>query len=205
MQPLPVVARTRCNKARSARKPEIRKAGLTATRPPLCCPKMQESWMRFQGKRAVVTGGASGIGRATALRLAEEGAEVLIGDLERRGRRRACRDLERPYPLPAHRRDPSRRDRGADARRRRRGRARRGVQQCRRRRRAREDRRDIARRMGLDDGAAAALGRARHPLCRAADDEARGRGDRQYVERVGVWQRAMRRPPIRPPRRACCT
>ncbi|MDB5703251.1 MAG: family NAD(P)-dependent oxidoreductase [Sphingomonas bacterium] len=37
--------------------------------------------MRFQGKRAVVTGGASGIGRATALRLAEEGAEVLIGDL----------------------------------------------------------------------------------------------------------------------------
>ena len=38
--------------------------------------------MRFQGKRAVVTGGASGIGRATALRLAEEGAEVLIGDLD---------------------------------------------------------------------------------------------------------------------------
>ncbi|MBN8807944.1 MAG: SDR family oxidoreductase [Sphingomonas sp.] len=38
--------------------------------------------MRFQGKRAVVTGGASGIGRATALRLAEEGAEVWIGDLD---------------------------------------------------------------------------------------------------------------------------
>jgi NAD(P)-dependent dehydrogenase (short-subunit alcohol dehydrogenase family) len=38
--------------------------------------------MRFQGKRAVVTGGASGIGRATALRLVEEGAEVLIGDLD---------------------------------------------------------------------------------------------------------------------------
>ncbi|HEX4693257.1 SDR family NAD(P)-dependent oxidoreductase [Sphingomonas sp.] len=38
--------------------------------------------MRFQGKRAVVTGGASGIGRATALRLAEEGAEVLVGDLD---------------------------------------------------------------------------------------------------------------------------
>ena len=38
--------------------------------------------MRFQGKRAVVTGGASGIGRATALRLAEEGAEVWVGDVD---------------------------------------------------------------------------------------------------------------------------
>src|SRR3569623_1706518 len=41
--------------------------------------------MRFQGKRAVVTGGASGIGRATALRIAEEGAEVLIVDLDDAG------------------------------------------------------------------------------------------------------------------------
>ncbi|HEX8388780.1 MAG TPA: SDR family NAD(P)-dependent oxidoreductase [Sphingomonas sp.] len=41
--------------------------------------------MRFEGKRAVVTGGASGIGRATALRLAREGAEVLIGDLDEAG------------------------------------------------------------------------------------------------------------------------
>ena len=37
---------------------------------------------RFAGKRAVVTGAASGIGRATALRLAEEGATVLIGDID---------------------------------------------------------------------------------------------------------------------------
>jgi NAD(P)-dependent dehydrogenase (short-subunit alcohol dehydrogenase family) len=38
--------------------------------------------MRFEGKRAIVTGGASGIGRATALRLAAEGAEVWIGDID---------------------------------------------------------------------------------------------------------------------------
>lgn len=38
--------------------------------------------MRFAGKRAVVTGGVSGIGRATALRLAEEGADVLVGDID---------------------------------------------------------------------------------------------------------------------------
>lgn len=43
--------------------------------------------MRFSGKRAVVTGGASGIGRATARRLAEEGAEVLIGDVDEAGGR----------------------------------------------------------------------------------------------------------------------
>ena len=41
--------------------------------------------MRFQGKRAVVTGGASGIGRATALRLVDEGAEVWVGDVDAAG------------------------------------------------------------------------------------------------------------------------
>ena len=41
--------------------------------------------MRFQGKRAVVTGGASGIGRATALRLVNEGAEVWVGDVDAAG------------------------------------------------------------------------------------------------------------------------
>jgi NAD(P)-dependent dehydrogenase (short-subunit alcohol dehydrogenase family) len=44
--------------------------------------------MRFTGKCAVVTGAASGIGRATALLLAREGAQVFAADLDFEGAQR---------------------------------------------------------------------------------------------------------------------
>ncbi|MFN8160991.1 MAG: SDR family NAD(P)-dependent oxidoreductase [Solirubrobacterales bacterium] len=41
--------------------------------------------MRLEGRKALVTGGASGIGAATAARLAAEGAEVWVGDVNEAG------------------------------------------------------------------------------------------------------------------------
>ena len=38
--------------------------------------------MRLEGKVAIITGGAQGMGRAIALRYAQEGAKVVIGDLK---------------------------------------------------------------------------------------------------------------------------
>ncbi len=50
--------------------------------------------MRMQGKVAIVTGAASGIGRATALRLAGEGAAVACVDLAIEGARRTASEIE---------------------------------------------------------------------------------------------------------------
>lgn len=53
---------------------------------------------RFTGRRAVVTGGASGIGAATARRLATEGATVLVVDLAPHSPAPGVRPGEGPEP-----------------------------------------------------------------------------------------------------------
>jgi 3alpha(or 20beta)-hydroxysteroid dehydrogenase len=49
--------------------------------------------MRLEGKRALVTGGASGIGEAIVRRFAAEGASVLIADIQEDAARRLAADL----------------------------------------------------------------------------------------------------------------
>src|ERR1700727_630765 len=50
--------------------------------------------MRFEGKIALVTGGASGIGAATVRRLAAEGARVAVADLNEEGARDVAGELD---------------------------------------------------------------------------------------------------------------
>lgn len=50
--------------------------------------------MRFTGRVAVVTGGARGIGKAVATRLATEGASVVIADILRQAAEATAKELE---------------------------------------------------------------------------------------------------------------
>ena len=47
--------------------------------------------MRLAGKTAIVTGGGSGFGRATAVRFGAEGANVVIAELDEEGGRETAR------------------------------------------------------------------------------------------------------------------
>jgi len=49
--------------------------------------------MRLEGRKALVTGGASGIGAAIAARLAAEGAEVWVGDVNTDGAERVAGEI----------------------------------------------------------------------------------------------------------------
>jgi 2-hydroxycyclohexanecarboxyl-CoA dehydrogenase len=49
--------------------------------------------MRLEGRRALVTGGAGGIGAAIAARLAAEGAEVWVGDIDAEGAARVASEV----------------------------------------------------------------------------------------------------------------
>src|SRR5205809_5378817 len=50
--------------------------------------------MRLEGKIALVTGGASGIGAATCRRLAAEGARVAVCDVNMEGAREVASDVD---------------------------------------------------------------------------------------------------------------
>ena len=50
--------------------------------------------MRLDGKVAIVTGGAQGMGRAIALRLAREGAKVVVGDLQQEQGQKVAEEIK---------------------------------------------------------------------------------------------------------------
>src|SRR5579885_773537 len=50
---------------------------------------------RFRNQCALVVGGAQGIGKAIAVRLAREGADVMIGDIDRPMMARSEREIRR--------------------------------------------------------------------------------------------------------------
>lgn len=55
---------------------------------------------RFEGKRVIVTGGASGFGAAIARGFAGEGASVVVADLDLPGARRVAADLPSAIAVP---------------------------------------------------------------------------------------------------------
>jgi 3-oxoacyl-[acyl-carrier protein] reductase len=54
--------------------------------------------MNLSGKTAIVTGGNSGIGRAIAIALAREGANIVIGSRRKRENERAAAEIQKNFP-----------------------------------------------------------------------------------------------------------
>lgn len=54
--------------------------------------------MRLDGKIAVITGAGSGIGRASAMRFAEEGAKVVLFDVDEASARQTLSSMNGPHP-----------------------------------------------------------------------------------------------------------
>jgi len=55
------------------------------------------SWLGLEGKVAIVTGGACGIGRAVSQGLAEVGVNIVIADIDEQGGKKLAVDLKKQY------------------------------------------------------------------------------------------------------------
>jgi NAD(P)-dependent dehydrogenase (short-subunit alcohol dehydrogenase family) len=71
--------------------------------------------MRFDGKVAFVTGGASGLGAAAAQRFADEGARVVIADINLPGAEKFAAGLPDAHPVEVDTADPASVDRAVAA------------------------------------------------------------------------------------------
>jgi NAD(P)-dependent dehydrogenase (short-subunit alcohol dehydrogenase family) len=60
------------------------------------------SSLRFVDKVAIVTGGSSGIGRATCLKFAQEGAKVVVCDLNEKMGHELVEEINSKYLIPSH-------------------------------------------------------------------------------------------------------